>query len=582
MKISSLLKLIRTIKYIHGDKFYLNSIFFIMIFIILSSLEVLSIGIVYLYIQAFYDLKNFILSINNNFSFLSNFINENNLIILLTLTILFLFLLKNILFIYLNYIILNYSYNREILLKKRIFKNTLYVDYNYFSTNDSSDYLNLITGYVSSYSSSLIAFLKIISESLIAITITVGLLIINPLITVILFFTLIFLSIIFYFIFYRNLSIYGRLTGQFTVKQYQLVSSLLLGLKEIKILGIQKKLSTQFNKVLINLKNNILKERFVQYLPRSFFEVIIILILLSVVLFFYYVLKIDQLKLALPLISAYLLAAYRLTPSLVTILSSLSIIKFSKTHIEAIFNHLINHISELEKNNSSTSIKVNETFDSLDLKDVSFSYNQNIQVLDNINLTINKNSFVAITGKSGEGKTTLINLILGILEPTSGKIEFNKKNIIYTLENWRKKIAYIPQDLFLINSSIRENISFNFDQSITNDKKLNDAINKSQLYKYINNLDRGIDYNVGDKGILLSGGQKQRIAIARALYFDRDILVLDESTNALDSQTEDKILQELREIKKTKTIIIITHRQDILKYCDAIYNISNKKLNKVK
>ena len=121
MKISSLLKLIRTIKYIHGDKFYVNSIFFIMIFVILSSLEVLSIGIVYLYIQAFYDLKNFILLIHNNFSFLSNFINENNLIILLTLTILFLFLLKNILFIYLNYIILNYSYNREILLKKRIF-----------------------------------------------------------------------------------------------------------------------------------------------------------------------------------------------------------------------------------------------------------------------------------------------------------------------------------------------------------------------------------------------------------------------------------------------------------------------------
>ena len=287
----------------------------------------------------------------------------------------------------------------------------------------------------------------------------------------------------------------------------------------------------------------------------------------------------------------FLIALYRLMPSFNKILASIHNFRFYIPTINIIskeMDALKNYEEEIKKSNT---LKVKNSSYYLDdlkfqnqisLKNIFFKYEKsNDHVFKNINFTIRKNKFIGIIGHSGSGKTTLVDIISGLLKVDQGDIFIDNVNINNSLSALTNKIAYVPQDVFLLEDTIKSNIVFSElsdGNQNYNEQKLMNAIENSNLSSFVNNLSNKLDTYIGEDGVQLSGGQKQRIGIARALYKDSDIIIFDESTSALDKDAENKILFEINKLKKIKTIIYITHKENTLKYADEIYKISNNEL----
>ena len=211
---------------------------------------------------------------------------------------------------------------------------------------------------------------------------------------------------------------------------------------------------------------------------------------------------------------------------------------------------------------------------SLVLDNVSYTYpNSDLQSLQNINLRIDKGDFIGLVGPSGAGKTTLVDLILGFLKPSSGLLQFNQEDAHKDIDKWRSYCAYLPQEIFLIDGTLEQNITL--ERTKVDSSHLASALKLSKLESLVNDLPNGLDTSLGDKGIRLSGGQKQRVAIARSIYNKREVLILDESTSALDSETEKAVIEEILTLRNEKTIIAIAHRVSKLKECNKIFKLND-------
>jgi ABC-type bacteriocin/lantibiotic exporter with double-glycine peptidase domain len=243
---------------------------------------------------------------------------------------------------------------------------------------------------------------------------------------------------------------------------------------------------------------------------------------------------------------------------------------------------LYNDLRKKQKFNIKNQLEILNTtipkskFESIELKKVSFSYNlEHSKDINNITLKIKKGDSIGIIGQSGSGKTTLVDILLGLIDVDEGSVLYNNANLKECLHSWRSNVAYIPQNIFIIDDTLRRNIALGVPDDKVSDIKLQGAIQKAQLSELCGNIPNGLDAILGEGGICLSGGQRQRIALARAFYHDRSILVMDEATSALDADTEDEISNEIKNLKQEgdKTIIIIAHRLSTIKHCDYFYKI---------
>ena len=279
----------------------------------------------------------------------------------------------------------------------------------------------------------------------------------------------------------------------------------------------------------------------------------------------------------IPFLGVLGLAAMRLMPSINIITGNLTKLRYTKDAVNRLYKEIVNinsnNIEELKENNSKT----RESFYSLKLENTSYKYSKNLNfILNNISFTINKGETIGFMGESGSGKTTLIDIIIGLLVPTDGKLYYNNKIVEDFSKVWYKQIAYLPQNTFLLDDTVKNNITL--EESCLDENKLENVLKNSKLKELVNSLPNGVDTNIGERGMQLSGGQRQRIVLARALYHDREILVMDEATSALDNETEKEIINEIDSLKGKKTILIIAHRLSTLQNCDKIFKLSNGKL----
>ena len=310
--------------------------------------------------------------------------------------------------------------------------------------------------------------------------------------------------------------------------------------------------------------------------PRYVFE--FFLVTFAIITIFFLSSNNYDLRTYLPTISVFLLAGLRVLPSISLIVNCFNRIAHFLPSIEIVLNDLKN-FSLNKKDKIETHMKDLEEIDSIAIKNAEFFYqNSKIKVFEDLNFKIKKNECIGIVGESGSGKTTLVDILLGLLVPTRGKIYINEKVAENYLLRLTGNIAYLPQEPIILEESIQTNITLEKEEKKINFDKLRESIKSSNLDEVIKNSTKGLNTMIGEKGIRLSGGQNKRLALARTFYHGKNFLILDEATSSLDKDNENTIAEQIKELKGRYTIIIISHQPNILKYCDKIYKIENKKV----
>jgi ATP-binding cassette subfamily C protein len=274
------------------------------------------------------------------------------------------------------------------------------------------------------------------------------------------------------------------------------------------------------------------------------------------------------------ILALFVLSLQRLLPAVNEIISSYNGLRYNIYALNPIHKDL----TTLEKKvkNRKNNAKKLELKKEITLKSVVFSYPKSEEeVLKKISLSIKKGSAIGLVGSTGSGKTTLVDIILGLLEPVKGEVLVDKRNIQENTQEWQKNIGYISQSIYLSDDTIRNNIAFGIDEKEIDDEKVKKALKAAQLDEFVDRLKDRVDTFIGERGVRLSGGQRQRIGIARALYNDPEVLVMDEATSSLDNITERFVIKSIEQLKKDRTIIIIAHRLTTVKNCDKLYIIKN-------
>jgi len=464
-------------------------------------------------------------------------------------------------------------------LTNRLFKFYLNSDYIFFLQNNSAHLYRNLTDVVATFSSYIRACMSFLTEVMIFIGIACLLFYVDFLGTTIIMVSIGIISILIYILTIGKISLLGE---QRNIVGGELNKHLLQGMaaaKDVKILDREDLLVYQVDKNLDKHTRFIQLISFITGLPRFAFEILIVCIF-SVLVFVMTGTQRETVEI-IQYLGIFAVSAFRIIPGASRILSSYQHIKYIEPTVKLLLKefNFKNHNFK-EKRNLSKNFNKSLKFEKeINLKNLSFSYPIRKEFsLSKISMTIKKGEFVGIIGETGSGKSTLINLLIGLLKPSEGSVDIDGLNINENIKDWYKKIGYVPQSVYLTDDTIRKNIAFGLLEDDIDEVLIKQAVEKASLNKFIDSLPSGLNTIVGEKGIRLSGGQQQRIGIARALYRDPEILILDESTSSLDQSTEKRIIESVQLLKRKKTLVVITHRLIAVKNCDKIYFIDKGKI----
>ena len=373
----------------------------------------------------------------------------------------------------------------------------------------------------------------------------------------------------------KRISKWGEERQTFTAIKNQFLFQGLGGVKDIKLMNRGNHFVSEYSKSNLSLSKIRIKANTLSQIPRLYIEVFAVMGLVALILSM--LAQNKAVHVLIPTLGIFAAAAFRLIPSINRIMFFMQGIQIAKPTINLLYDEfrVLNATAFIEKE----SFTVLNFKDKITLKNVDFKYakTRNL-VLKNISLEIKKGETVGFIGPSGSGKSTLIDLILGLLEPEHGEILIDKTPLNSNIRSWQDKIGYVPQSIYLTDDSLRSNIAFGVDPKLVDEEAVNRAVDAAQLTEFILNLDEGINTFVGERGVRLSGGQRQRIGIARALYHNPSVLILDEATSSLDNETEKGFMDAINNLKRDKTIIIVAHRLSTVSNCDKIFKLKSGKL----
>jgi len=555
---------------------------FIMIAILISAvLETFSIGLIIPLVELISKpetVSNYYL-IRKFSEFFSLTDNKQTLIYLFYMFII-VYICKTIYFLCLMFFKQKFIANVMFKLSTRLLKLYLNQPWPFHLKKNSAELQNNIinqTGYICT---GLIAsLLNLSTELLTAIAIILLLFYKDPTITFLAISLITVTSALFFYLIKGKLETYGSIHEKFYGKMIKSVNEAFGGIKETKVLGREDYHVKIFGKHYLEYAKSWIYPGLLNETQRSILETVFIGGIVTISL---YILKFESGGSdLLPILALFAVAAFRLMPSMKRITLAISIIKFSTPILSTIHNDITYNKNILSKDNKQSTPNGKILKKSLILEDVSFRYEGTQKyILDSISLTIPKGKSAGFIGPSGAGKTTIIDLILGLLNPESGKILVDGNDIHKNLNLWQQQIGYIPQNIFLSDNSIRRNIAFGLDDDLIDENKLQSAITNAQLDEVINSLPNGLNTRIGQDGLKISGGQRQRLGIARALYNNPEVLVLDEATSSLDTETEKEITNSINRLSGDKTLLIIAHRLSTLEKCDMQFYIKNGKIEK--
>lgn len=480
-----------------------------------------------------------------------------------------------------EWFLIKFTWFRGHTLGKRLFAKYLSQPYTFFLNENTAHLASNILNEVGNFLKGILRpLVEMIAKIVVTVFIFSLLLFLDPLLAVIVAIVLGSAYSLIFFSIRKKLARVGRERVEASRKLYLFTGEALSGIKDIRARNCESFFLDRFSEYSYMVNMNQSVQQIISQIPRFALEIIAFGGILLITL--YFVGSQKETANIIPLLALYAFAGYRLMPALQGVFAGITTVRFNL----AIIDRLSNDLSLINSGNSEvkqwnetiTPIKIHEK---IELKSIWFQYpNAEESVLKDLNLRINVNTMVGFAGITGGGKTTLIDIVLGLLTPQQGELlvdgnSINENNV----RAWLRTIGYVPQQIFLSDQSIRNNIAFGIKDGLINDERVEEAARIAQLHDFVmKELPHGYNTLVGERGVRLSGGQRQRIGIARAIYSDPDLLILDEATSSLDNVTEAKVIDSIRELSRKKTVIMIAHRLTTLVDCDIIHFIVDGKI----
>ena len=571
--------MIRKLRLLLGDKHWRRVPLLVALMIIAGIFETVSVSIILpfmdIVIRPEYGMnKWYIRDICNLFRIKS----PTALIALVSFFLALLYLIKNVYLIWEMRIQQKYvSYSMKD-VRQKLLTILIMKPYEFYIEANTGNILTIMNGHMEYISDMLGRFLNMMGEAVTACMLILALIIVTPKASILMG---ILLGIMLFFVLKVIRPILGKESQNNKVAtdgMYKWILQSIHGIKEVKVMKSEKFFLEQYGKSGEIHAKSMYRYMVWSNIPRSFIETFIMSSFFLAIAV--YIVLGHDLTNIISAITMIAMATVRLLPAANRISTSMGCVIFSEGYIDDILGFYKENTEEAicyENDDSEGHIK--SFNNSIDISRVSYHYPKSEEmVLKNVSMTISKGESVGIVGVSGAGKSTMMDILLGLLEPVEGEIYVDNINIKNHFEEWISMVGYIPQSIFLVDDSIRLNVAFGVAIDKINDGEVWKALDNAALGDFVRKLPNGLDTKIGERGIRLSGGQRQRIGIARALYRNPQILCLDEATSALDNETEEAIIDSISRLKGQKTLIIIAHRLTTIEGCDHIYRVENGKI----
>ncbi|MFN4270011.1 MAG: ABC transporter ATP-binding protein [Thermosynechococcus sp.] len=496
---------------------------------------------------------------------------EYQWLLLLSIALAALFIFKNLFIVASTYIQLKFLNAKECKFSVLLLRSYLFKPYTFHLQHNTATLIqNAARETNNVFNLYLLPLLIVISELLVVFAIFTVIFLSAPLISTVVIVLTVVLAYLFFRFFRHRLKQAGLQRVQYAQKVVQSINEALGGIKETKILGREQVFLDTYSENLLREKRTSLFQQIAFQLPRSYFETIGVILLILILIFS--LLQRGTTAQILPLVSLFAAAAFRLLPSANRLMANLGNLIFYAASVDVLYHDLLEARTLEPPRLSAVSPERGALWDRLELIDVHYTYpNAPRPALCGVSLTIKQGEMVGLVGASGAGKTTLVDLILGLLEPCQGDIRVDGESIYTNLAKWQRQIGYIPQTIYLSDDTLRRNIAFGLPEAQIDEAALWRAVEAAQLAEFVAGLPAGLNTVVGERGVRLSGGQRQRVGIARALYHNPSVLIMDEATAALDNQTEAGVMDAIQALSGEKTIIMIAHRLSTVMACDRLY-----------
>ena len=538
---------------------------------IATVLEMASIGVLLPFLGFIIQSKSTHPILQDLIKFLGN-PDKTTIIVYFLIFLIFVYLVKTIYLSFLSWYQSNFSASLVKDLSNELFIGYINQPYDFYLNRNTSELTIIIQNELNQFSIVIQAAITLFTELTIVIAILLTFLIIEPIGSLTVSILLLFFVLLFNKFTHDKIISWGEMRQFYSGNINKIIFETFGGIKDLKILCRQSFFKNSY--ISNNLKFSEYQAKYstLSVIPRFYLEFISV-VGISVLIFVMIISgkSIDQL---VPTLAVFATASFRAIPSLNRVMGSIQSIKYGNAVIKLLYKEFI----EIRTNknsfiNSNDELLFNKN---INFKNLSFSYPLSKKiVISNVNLSISKGETIGIVGASGSGKSTFIDLLLGLLKPTTGEICIDNLNINRNLDTWQKFIGYVPQTIFLSDDTIIKNVAFGISDNEIDINKVKKALDLAQILDHFESLPEGLSTFVGERGIRISGGQRQRIGIARALYNNPLILVLDEATSSLDSKTELEVMKSINLLKGVKTIIIAAHRLSTLEKCDRIIEVKN-------
>lgn len=565
------------IKEIVPKSLYLKFVFLFILTIFGIFLELIGIGLV-LPIITIVVTGNYGLDIGFGIDKIVNLLNLNSSETFVTplLILLLVYAIKGIYLFFLGCFNARFCYLLNTRLSEQIYKNYLDQDYLFHVKTNSSEMIRIIINEINFFIKSVIMpLLLVIMEIFVFIGITILLFSVDPKNTIYIILIFFVLGVFYFLLINKKLAKWGKEKIYHEGLKLKNLTQGLNGIKIVKMFNREKVFLNTFNLNSYRSAKVVENATILSQIPRIAIEFIAVFLIIFFIIF--NVESSSNLSEKFPILALFAAAAFRLMPSVNRLFNNLQTLRYAAPSVNLIYSQYPLKNKEYNDNNNLSKFDFSKN---INISNLSFNYPETkAQILRNINFEIKFGESVGIIGETGSGKTTLIDIICGLVDVESGKISVDGVDIRSNIRSWQKNIGYVPQNVYLLDDSIRANIIFGQKKDEKSEENLINSIKYSQLDKLISNLPDELETIVGERGARLSGGQVQRIGIARALNNNAKLLIFDESTSALDIQTEKELINDISKLKNKKTVIMISHRLSILENCDKIYEVKNNTIN---